>query len=185
MLSPVLRLHCWLTVLSSDNPLHSDASGLLRSLETGGHLRKTLMNLTLLAALLALMLMGGCDNAESIRTDETRVKLVGTWLMEAESGGVKSRRVLSLDQEGKFAERIHAPASDGQSERLDYAGEWSYDGINLKRRYLKENGRQFSGGKIRYATQPLVSVSSSELVTRDAAGGIELVYRRVAEGTQP
>ncbi|OOG42239.1 hypothetical protein [Polaromonas sp. A23] len=139
----------------------------------------------LLPLLVALALAAGCDNEESARTDETRAKLVGTWLREAESGGVKSRRVLSLSQDGKFADRIHATAADGQSERLDYAGEWSYDGTNLKRRYLQENGRQFSGGKIRYATQPLVSVSSSELVTRDNAGGIELVYQRAPEGTQP
>ena len=117
--------------------------------------------------------------------DETRAQLVGTWLREVESGGMKSRRVLSLSQEGKFVDRIHATAADGQSERLDYAGEWSYDGTNLKRRYLLENGRQFSGGTIRYATQPLVSVSASGFVTRDAAGGIELVYSRVPEGTQP
>lgn len=143
------------------------------------------MRLTLLSTLLTVMLITGCDNVENTRTDETRAKLVGTWLREVESGGMKSRRVLSLSQEGKFADRIHATAADGQSERLDYAGEWSYDGTNLKRRYLQENGRQFSGGKIRYATQPLVSVSSSELVTKDSAGGLELVYRRVPEGTQP
>lgn len=143
------------------------------------------MKIILFPILLALALLAGCDNEESLRIDETRAKLVGTWMRESESPGGKSRRVLFLDQQGKFADRIHAKAADGQSERLDYAGEWSYDGINLKRRYLQENGRSFSGGKIRYATQPLVSVSASELVTRDTAEGVELVYRRVLEGTEP
>jgi hypothetical protein len=143
------------------------------------------MKLTFFPVLLMVVLMAGCDNAESVRMDETRAQLVGTWLREVESGSMKSRRVLSLSQEGKFVDRIHTTAADGQSERLDYAGEWSYDGTNLKRRYLQENGRQFSGGKIRYATQPLVSVSSSELVTKDNVAGVELVYHRVLEGTQP
>jgi hypothetical protein len=143
------------------------------------------MKLTFFPALLMVVLMAGCDNAESVRMDETRAQLVGTWLREVESGSMKSRRVLSLSQEGKFVDRIQATAAGGQSERLDYAGEWSYDGTNLKRRYLQENGRQFSGGKIRYATQPLVSVSSSELVTKDNVAGVELVYHRVLEGTQP
>jgi hypothetical protein len=135
--------------------------------------------------LLALALLAGCNSEESVRNDETRAKLVGTWVRESESAGAKSRRVIFLDQQGKFADRIRVGAADGQSERLDYAGEWSYDGTNLKRRYLQENGRSFAGGKIRYATQPLVSVSASELVTRDTAEGVELVYRRVPEGTQP
>lgn len=143
------------------------------------------MKIILLFALLTLALVAGCSNEESARSDETRATLVGTWLREAESAGMKSRRVVFLGQDGKFADRIHTKAADGQSERLDYTGEWSYDGTNLKRRYLQENGRSFAGGKIRYATQPLVSVSASELVTRDTAEGVELVYRRVAEGTQP
>lgn len=143
------------------------------------------MKILLLPALLVLTLLVGCDNEESARNEETRSRLVGTWLSESDSAGAKSRRVVSLGQDGKFADRIHTKAADGQSERLDYTGEWSYDGTNLKRRYLQENGRSFAGGKIRYATQPLVSVSASELVTRDTAEGVELVYRRVPEGTQP
>ena len=70
-------------------------------------------------------------------------------------------------------------------ERHEYAGEWSYDGTNFKRRYLQENGRQFSGGKIRYATFPLASVSPSELVVDDKIQGSKVIYRRVTEGTRP
>lgn len=48
-----------------------------------------------------------------------------------------------------------------------------------------ENGRQFSGGKMRYATFPLVSVGRSELVLDDNLRGSQAPYRRIPDGTQP
>jgi hypothetical protein len=146
---------------------------------------KTQMRRTLPTVLVIAALLTGCNNAESVRTDEARAKLVGTWLTESEMGSVKSRRVLALRADGKFSDRLAVISSRGNPERQEYAGEWSYDGANFKRRYLQENGRQFSGGKIRYATFPLVLVSSSELVVDDNIQGGKVIYRRVAEGTQP
>ena len=48
-----------------------------------------------------------------------------------------------------------------------------------------ENGRQFSGGEMRYATFPLVSVGRSELVLDDNLRGSQAPYRRIPDGTQP
>lgn len=132
----------------------------------------------------ALSLLAGCDAAQGSRTDEVRTQLVGTWLDEAESGQVKIRRVLALGADGKFSDRL-AVTTAGEAERSEYAGEWSYDGTNFKRRFLQENGRQYSGGKIRYATFPLVSVSRSEFTVNDNIRGAQVVFRRVPEGTIP
>ena len=140
------------------------------------------MKSALFSLVLAATLQAGCNSNESARIDETRQKLVGTWLREVDSNGTKHRRLIVLGREGKFTDRVHTVSPDGRSERQEHAGEWSYDGTNLKRRYLQENGRQFSGGKIRFATFPLKAVSASELVANDNIEGVEVVYRRVADG---
>lgn len=139
----------------------------------------------LFISITAVLLLASCENAESLRIEETRTKLVGTWVREDNAEGEKARRVLSLGADGKFVDRILITSSDGQSERQELAGEWSYDGINLKRRFLQENGRQFSGGGMRYATFALVSVGASEFVINDNIVGREVSYRKTVEGTQP
>ncbi|BEU97200.1 hypothetical protein ACDW_29050 [Acidovorax sp. DW039] len=134
---------------------------------------------------LILLFMTGCENADSLRIEETRTKLVGTWLREDNVEGEQARRVLSLGADGKFVDRILVTSQNGRSEHREYAGEWSFDGTNLKRRFLQENGRQYSGGGMRYATFALVSVSSSEFVVNDNLVGRMVSYRKTAEGTQP
>lgn len=133
----------------------------------------------------AVALLSGCDSAQVARTEQVRTQLAGTWLAEAESGKVKVRRILSLGADGKFSDRVVVTSSGEGDEQHEYGGEWSYDGTNLKRRFLRENGRQYSGGKIRYATFPLISVSASEFVVDDNVQGMNVVFRRVPEGTSP
>lgn len=143
------------------------------------------MRNTWLAIPFVVALVAACSDAESVRVNETQAQLVGTWLLESEAGSVKSRRVLALERNGKFSDRLTVTTSEGNPEKLEYAGEWSFDGMNLKRRFLQENGRQYSGGKIRFATFPLISVSASELVVDDNIQGRKLTFGRAAEGTQP
>lgn len=107
-----------------------------------------------LSVLLAAALAAGCDNAESQRMEQTRARLAGTWLREVDAEGTKSRRVLVLGADAKFTDRVSVLVAGKQAERAEFAGEWSYDGINLKRRFLQENGRQYAGGGMRYATFP-------------------------------
>jgi hypothetical protein len=123
----------------------------------------------------------GCSMEDPV-VAETRAKLVGTWLEESESGGVSVRRVLSLKADGKFLDESILSTSGSSPERRELAGEWSYDGLNLKRRYLQENGRQFSGGGIRYATFPLKAVTESEIVLEDNIQKRQAKYRRIEKG---
>ena len=139
----------------------------------------------LLSSFLSIALLAGCDNAESQRIEDTRSRLVGTWLREPDADSVPSRRLLVLGADMKFTERIVATSQGGPGERRELAGEWSYDGTHLKRRYLQENGRQFAGGSMRFATFPLVSVGRTELVVDDKIEGRSVTYRRVPDGTQP
>jgi hypothetical protein len=130
-------------------------------------------------------LLAACQDAEGLRTAQTRTALVGTWLAESEEAGGSMRRVLVLGNEGKFSERISVASTGAPVARKEFAGEWSYDGTHLKRRYLQEDGRQFAGGRIRYATFPLVFVSAEAFVVRDTIVAREVNFRRAAEGTQP
>lgn len=139
---------------------------------------------TFVAAALVLVGLFGCDE-DIARREQMRGRLVGTWSEDSASGQAVMRRVLALSADGKFTDRVVLSSPGTAPEQRVLAGEWSYDGTNLKRRYLQENGRQFSGGSMRYATSPLKSVSDAELVLEDTVQQREARYRRVAEGTQP
>ena len=141
------------------------------------------MKFGLTLAVATALLTSACDNAESVRIDETRTKLIGTWQRAVEPGSGE-RRVLTLGKDGKFTDRSERAGSAGAVERHEYGGEWSYDGTHLKRRFLQENGRQFSGGKIRFATFQLKAVTASEFVVNDNIEGRDVTYRRVLEGTK-
>ncbi|WP_428000972.1 hypothetical protein [Acidovorax sp.] len=142
-------------------------------------------NPLLAAALFLPLVLSGCDDAHSARIEETRGRMVGTWLREAEFEGAKLRLVIALGQDGKFTERSKVVAPNGSTESEHYGGEWSYDGTNFKRRYLQQGGRQFSGGGIRYATYQLTSLSCTDFTGRDNREDREITYRRVSEGTEP
>lgn len=71
------------------------------------------------------LLMAGCDSAESPKVEETRAALVGTWLKESSAESAISHRVMQLNLDGKFKERIPAAESDGHQEMVEYSGEWS------------------------------------------------------------
>jgi hypothetical protein len=133
---------------------------------------------SVVAALLAAALLPACNSGEDARIEETRRQLVGIWIQDADPGEARSGQVLALAPDGKFTHAVTKQAPGAPSERLEFAGEWSYDGVNLKRRYLQENGRQFSGGGMRYATTPLKSVSKTELVIDDTVNKRESRYRR-------
>lgn len=138
-------------------------------------------------AILALtfgLLLGGCEDAQSLKAEETRGKLVGTWLREMEHGGDKARRVLVLSDGGKFSETLAVQYADGRTGREQRSGEWSFDGVNLKRRYTHEDGRQLSGN-FRFVTFALTVFTDSEFEGRNHAHGEEIHYRRVAERTMP
>lgn len=132
--------------------------------------------------LVAAAVLAGCDSAESRRIEDTRARLVGTWTDEVADGEATFRRELVLGADGRFTDRV-VRTNGGNSQVHDYGGEWSYDGSNLKRRFLREDGRQFSGGAIHYATFTVKSVTATEFVVDDNIQRREARFRRVAQGT--
>ena len=137
------------------------------------------MKLFLVTASLAAALVSACDGG-AVRDDDPKSTLVGTWQREFEFQGAKARLVLALGGNRKFTEQIEFLEPDGRSHRQDFAGEWSYDGLKFTRRYLQENGRQYAGGTIRFATLDVTSVSGREMVGKDNVRGEEVTYQRAA-----
>jgi hypothetical protein len=129
--------------------------------------------------------MSACDSG-TMRHDDPKSKLVGTWQREVEFQGAKGQLVLALGANRKFTERVELLEPDGRTQRQEYTGEWAYDGVKFTRRYLRENGRQYSGGKIRFATLDLTSVTSREMVGKDNIRGEVVAYQRTGDkGLQP
>lgn len=131
---------------------------------------------------LAFLLIGGCDTQQDIRIEQTRAQLIGTWREEADSDNDVEQRLLTLGSDGKFKVELQVVTSSASRERLELGGEWTFDGTHLKRRFLQENGRQFSGGKIRFATFPIQQVTESSFVMEDNIRKRLVKYHRV-EGT--
>lgn len=153
---------------------HAHALCVPVSAGVGIRMRALVSIITMAAAALT-----ACSAQDDARIEQTRARLIGTWIEEPEPGSTTARRVLSLGADGKFTYVIFATVSDPARERMELGGEWSYDGSNLKRRFLQENGRQFSGGGIRYATFPLKEVTDSEFVVEDNIRKRRARYRRI------
>jgi hypothetical protein len=134
----------------------------------------------LLICAFTVALLSACDNGPASDGDP-RSKLVGAWQREFEFRGAKGRTVVALGVDRKFTERVELVESDGRARRQEFAGEWSFDGIKFTRRYLQENGRQYSGGRLRFVTLDLTSVTDKQIVGRDNIRGEEVVFQR-AEG---
>ena len=131
--------------------------------------------------MMAASLAAACDNPERQRIQQVRSQLVGTWRYEGSHGGEQVQRTLHLGQDGKFTDTVRIQnAGQKPQDPVEYAGEWTYDGIHLKRRYMRENGRQYSGGGLRYSTFPLTSVAPAELVVQDNIANEQRRYVRIA-----
>jgi hypothetical protein len=140
--------------------------------------------LRLLAAAVVVALLAACSG-EATGDGEPQSKLVGTWQQDFEFQGAKGHLVLALGADRKFTESIELLEADGRTQRQDYAGEWAFDGTQFTRRYLQENGRRYSGGKLRFATLDVTSVTGKEMTGKDNLRGEVVVYRRAGPGTQP
>lgn len=137
-----------------------------------------------MAALVSGLLVTGCGEVQDRKSEEGRQKLTGTWLREIDAPIGKARRVLVLAADGKFSEELVANMNDGRTGRETRAGDWTYDGTNLKRRYTHEDGRQLSGN-FNFATFELTKLSPEEFEGRNHAQGEEIRYKRVPQGTKP
>ena len=136
-------------------------------------LRRHLLLIALASASLA-----ACEQAPDA-DDNTREQLVGTWLREIKEGGIKARRVLVLEQSGKFHETTRITDADGVDKLVTGQGDWLFDGRNFKRRYA-----HVDGGRIQFATFEVKFPSRTEFTGVDNIHKVEVTYRRVADGTQ-
>lgn len=138
------------------------------------------------ALALAGFLLVACDSPPVDSPDETvRRRLVGSWLREYEQDGARVRRLLVLAPDGHFRETARVVDASGAVTQHAHAGEWTFDGTNLKRRYTSFDGKQPAAPTMPYATFELRFESNREFVGTDNVRKREVRYRRVDEGTVP
>ena len=132
---------------------------------------------------LAGILLAACESQSSDSPDEAvRQRLVGSWLREYEQDGAQVRRWLVLHDDGHFRETARIVEASGAVTHLAHAGEWTYDGTNLKRRYTSFDGKQPAAPTLPYATFALRFESRNEFVGTDHVRHREVRYQRVNEG---
>lgn len=141
-----------------------------------------------LAALMLMQSLVACDSGPSdAHTDAIGEKLIGTWLREYEESGVRVRRVLVLERNGRFREMssIRSAEPNAQPTMSTGSGEWLFDGTNLKRHYRLINEKPLSAPNYPFATFEIRFPDRTHFVGLDRVRKIEVSYRRVAEGTLP
>jgi hypothetical protein len=121
--------------------------------------------------------------AQAIQDVEERLQ--GTWLREYAIQGVEARRILTLQLDGSFLERVRVVDKAGGITNYVHEGTWLYDGTNLKRKYTLMNGKPPSRLNLPFATFQISFEHSDEFLGIDHIHGHRVRYRRVAPDTQP
>ncbi len=139
-----------------------------------------------LAGLLYCLAGMGCSSApDDGGSVDIEARLPGTWLREYTQDGIPVRRVLVLEAGGRFRETSRSIGAQPPEPDHEHAGEWVYDGTNLKRRYTIIDGKQPSAPAMPFATFELKFASRNEFTGLDRVRRHEVRYRRVADGTVP
>ena len=110
-------------------------------------------------------------------------QLVGSWLREYTQEGARVRRLLVLGEDGLFTETARMVDATGAVTDYAHAGQWTFDGTNLKRRYTSFNGKQPAAPTLPYVTYQLKFESKYEFIGTDNIRKREVRYSRVAPGT--
>jgi hypothetical protein len=139
---------------------------------------------------LAMLLLAGALAACNSPPDDSSARsigqqLIGTWLREYEENGFKVRRVLVLEPDGHFRELSKIAELDIAQAQHSHAGEWHFDGTNLKRRYTSVDGKPPAAPVMPYATFELKFQSHNEFTGIDHVRKHQVQYRRVQDGTLP
>lgn len=139
---------------------------------------------------LASLLLAACNNASTgAPTDSpdeaVQQQLVGTWLREFEENGIRVRRILVLEPDGKFREMTRITDASGSVTAHSHAGDWLYDGTNLKRKYTRMDGKKPSAPTMPFAPFELRFQSRNEFIGIDNVHRREVRYQRVPPGTLP
>ena len=138
-----------------------------------------------LCAALALLLTG-CDSSTGDAPDrELQQRLTGTWLRDFEEDGIRVRRVMVLESDGRFREMTRITDAAGTVTQHNHGGEWHFDGTNLKRRYTSVDGKLPSAPTMPYATFEVSFQSRNEFIGIDHVRKREVRYQRVTDEAQP
>ena len=108
-------------------------------------------------------------------------QLRGTWLREYSERGVRVRRILSLQADGAFHEKVRIVEASGAVTDYAHEGTWLYDGTNLKRRYTLMNGEPPSRLNVPFATFEIAFESRNEFTGVDHIHGHTVHYRRIGD----
>lgn len=133
---------------------------------------------------LAILSLVACDSpGPDSATEAVQQRLVGSWLRDYEQDGAHVRRLLVLSEDGHFSETAQVTTRSGTTTEHSNAGEWLYDGTNLKRKYLNSDGKPMSRLTLPFATFALRFESNREFVGVDNLHKLEVRYQRVEPGT--
>ena len=139
------------------------------------HVARTLV----LLLVLIVSFLAACEDPQ---VSDIKARLIGTWFVESKEHGGIARRVLTVEANGRVKEMIQTVAPSGASIAESREGEWSFDGVNFKRRYTYVDGKPLTNAHFIYETYELRSVTASELVAVSNVGRGELRFKREESG---
>jgi hypothetical protein len=136
------------------------------------------------ASLLAGFFLAACSGPPADSpADAVQQQLVGSWLRDYTQDGAQVRRLLVLADDGRFLETARVVDASGAVTEHAHAGQWTFDGTNLKRRYTSFDGKQPAAPMLPYVTYQLKFESRYEFVGIDNVRKREVHYSRVQPGT--
>ena len=138
-----------------------------------------------LAGLVAIVAAACTHPPEETPQQQVEERLVGTWLREYDEDATRVRRVLVLESDRSFREMAVVRDAGAPVAEHEHAGEWRYDGTNLKRRYNRVDGQKPSAPIVPFATFELKFQSPDEFLGIDHVHRRQVRYRRVGDGTLP
>jgi hypothetical protein len=137
-------------------------------------------------AVLLTLLLGACDSSPvDSPADSINQLLQGRWLREYKQDDARVQRVLTLQPGGGFVEAATVFHADGTVTEHAHAGQWRYDGMNLKRKYSSFDGEKPSAPTLPYITHQIRFESRHEFVGTDNVRQREVRYHRLREGVAP
>lgn len=129
------------------------------------------------------VLTASCDSSSSKLADKVRQQLIGRWLEELSVDGLQTRSIVTLDRDGTFVEMEKSSDASGLISQQTHAGEWSFDGVNFKRKYTSMNGQPLSNARFGYTTYAVKHIAKNEFVGIDNVRKREVRFSQTEAGT--
>jgi hypothetical protein len=138
------------------------------------HRRKLLLLVTSIA------LTVGCNDSSKKSVADVQQRFIGKWLEEFSNEGVQIKNIVTLETGGNFTEVGMSLEPSGVTKEEKRAGEWSFDGVNLKRKYTSLNGRLLTNAQFGYVTHAVKSLKQNEFIGVDNIKTQEIRFSRVS-----